>query len=274
MLSIILSSGPVTLYSLGFLMAIGAFLLSFISWRRLRELGLEEEKVLDFIIITLLFGFFFARLLFVLEHFNKFGLSFLRWFLFVRYPGFSFWGWILGFFLSLNWFARKEKWNLFRVADEITFGALPFLILIQLGQFLDGSGFGRFTNMPWGIYSPGSLLKRHPVSLFMAILLFLIWSLLIKTERHWRTWNWLKNRESGFVSLIALILTFLVSIPLAFLGDSKVYFYWLKIGLMVVFFILTTTFFYGRVGHSLKKLFIKKDEQNEEKQEEKQEENK
>lgn len=269
MLSVILSFGPVTLYSLGFLMAIGAFLLSFIIWRRLKDLGLKEEKVLDFIIISLLLGFLFARLFFLVEHFDKFGFSFSRWLLFVRYPGFSFWGWILGFFLSLRWFAKKEKWDFFRVADETTFGALPFLILIQAGQFLDGSGFGHFTGMPWGVFVPGSLLRRYPVSLFLATLLLLIWLLLLKVERHWRTWNWLKNKESGFISLMALMMTFFVSVPLAFLDDSKVYFYWLKIGLMVVFFILSTIFFYGYVGHSFKKLFAKKDEQNKEKREEK-----
>ena len=263
MLSVIFSSGPLTIYTLGFLMTVGVFLESFIIWRRLKDLGLKEEKVLDFIIVTLLLGFILARFLFIIQNFPKFGFSFPHWVLFMRYPGFSFWGWILGLVVSLRWFAKKEKWDLFRVADEVTFGALPFLILMQLGQFLDGSGFGRFTNMPWGIYSSGSLLKRHPLSLFAAILLLLIWFLLIKAERHWRTWDWYKNKESGFISLSAFTLVLFYNIPLAFLSDSKVYFYWLGIGITIVFFLISTAFFYARSGHSLKNIFAKKNVERE-----------
>jgi len=109
MLSVILSFGPVTLYSLGFLMAIGAFLLSFIIWRRLKDLGLKEEKVLDFIIISLLLGFLFARLFFLVEHFDKFGFSFSRLAFICSLSWFLFLGLDIRIFSSLRWFAKKKN---------------------------------------------------------------------------------------------------------------------------------------------------------------------
>ncbi len=256
MLSIIFSAGPVVIYVFGFLMAVGIFLESFVIWRRLRDLGIKEERVLDFIIMAIIIGLIFARLFFILTNFDKFGFIFTRWVFFLRYPGLSFWGWFLGTLISLKWFAKKEKWDFWQIADEVTFGFLPFLALMQLGSFLDGSGFGRSTYMPWGIYFPGTLLKRHPVSLFFAIGLFIIWFLLIKVERHWRTWHWYKSDKDGFIALAGLSLTLLIYIPLAFIGDSGLYLYWLEVLLTTALFLVVSISFYFRSGRTLRKRII------------------
>jgi phosphatidylglycerol:prolipoprotein diacylglycerol transferase len=258
MLSIIFSTGAFNLYTFGFLMAIGVFLEIFIIWRRLKELGLKEERVLDFLMVSLLLGLLFSRALFIIQNFHNFGWLPLRWVGFIRFPGFSFWGWVLGLIVSLSWFAKKEKWEFWRVADETVFGILPFLILFQIGSFLDGSGFGRTTNMPWGMYFPGTLLKRHPLSLFSALFLFAIWYFLLKVERHWRTWDWYKNKQGGFVTLSGLGLIFLTHLLLAFLRDSGVYFYWLGVGLTVIGLAITVVFFFINSGRSFAKNFLKK----------------
>ena len=258
MLPIIFSIGPVTLYTFGFLLAIGVFLKSFIIWRRLKDLGLKEEKVIDFIILSLLLGFVIARFVFILENWSIFGFQLTRWFLFIRFPGFSTFGWLIGVFLALWHFVKKERWNFWRVADEITFVVLPFLILLQMGSFLDGSGFGVPTSMPWGIYFPGILLRRHPISLFSAIFLFGVWFLLLKIERHWRSWEWYKSKEKGFISLVAFGSVFLINLPLAFLKESGIYFYWAEIILTLFGLIAIILFFYSRSGRSFKRIYAKR----------------
>jgi phosphatidylglycerol---prolipoprotein diacylglyceryl transferase len=263
MLPIIFSTGPVTIYSFGFLLAIGVFIKSFVIWRRLRDLGFKEEKILDFLILSLLLGFVTSRLIFILGNWQSFSFYFSRWFLFVRFPGFASSGWLLGFLLALWRFTRKEKWNFWRVADEITFGFLPFLILLQVGSFLDGSGFGRLTSLPWGIYFPGILLKRHPISLFFAISLLIVWVFLLKIERDWRTWRWYKSKESGFIFLVALFSIFLINFPLAFIKDNKIYFYWAEIILTLIGLIIIGSFFYLRSGRSFKKIYVKKEKEKE-----------
>ena len=130
---IIFSAGPVTIYSFGFLLAVGVFIKSFVIWRRLRDLGFKEEKILDFLILSLFFGLIFSRLIFIFENWSSFGFHLSRWFLFVRFPGFSVPGWLLGMLLALWRFVKREKWDFWRVIDEVTFGFLPFLILVQLG---------------------------------------------------------------------------------------------------------------------------------------------
>ena len=257
MLPIVFSAGPLTVYTFGFLLAVGVFLMTFISWRRLRDLGLKEEKILDFLIFGLLLGLVFSRLFFIAENWSNFGFHLERWFLFVRFPGFSVFGWALGFFLALWRFAKKEKWDFWQAADEVTFGLLPFLILLQLGSFLDGSGFGRVTTMPWGLYFQGVLLKRHPLSLFSAVFLLAIWFFLLKIERHWRVWEWYKSKQNGLIVLLALGLIFLVNFPLAFLKESGLYFYWAEISLTLLGLLGVSSLFYIRSGRSLKNIYDK-----------------
>jgi len=229
MLPVLFSLGPVTFYTFGFFLAVGFFLAAFIIWRRLKDLGFREEKIIDGIIVLAVCGFLVSRLFFIFQNWEDFGVFFARWFLFSRYPGFSFWGGITGVFLGLFWFSRRQKWDFWRVADEVTFGILPFFVLVQLGAFFDGANSGKPTNMPWGVFFPGSLLRQHPISLFMAIFLFLIWFFLLRIERQWRTWTWYKSQAPGFITLTSLGLMFFTNFLLAFLKETKLYFYWLEI---------------------------------------------
>lgn len=229
MLPVLFSLGPITFYTFGFFLAIGFFLAAFTIWRRLRDLGFKEEKIIDGIIVLAVGGLLFSRVFFILQNFEKFGVFLSRWLLVGRYPGFSFWGVIVGVFLSLFWFCKKQKWDFWRVADEVAFGALPFFVLVQLGLFFDGTSPGKPTSMPWGVFFPGSLVRQHPVSLFIAIFLFLIWFFLLKIERQWRFWDWYKSKASGFIFLTFLSLLFFANFLLAFLKETKLYFYWLEI---------------------------------------------
>jgi len=229
MLPVLFSIGPITIYTFAFLGAIGFLLSTFIIWRRLKDLGLKEEKVLDLIMLMVFLGLILARIFFVVQNLADFGLFTWQWFLIGRYPGFSFWGGLLGLFWALVWFVKKEKWDFWRVSDEVVFGLLPFLLLSQLGVFFDGSAIGKPTKMPWGVYFPGDLLRRQPVSLLFTLGLLLIWLFLLKIERHWRIWEWYKSKSDGFISLVFLTFLGLINLVIAFWRDTKVYFYWVEL---------------------------------------------
>ncbi len=248
MLPILFSVGQIKIYTLSFLIGVGFFLASFIIWRRLRELGLQEEKIIDLIIFSGISGIFSSRIFYIMENFEDFGFFFSYWFLIGRYPGFSFWGGIIGAFLAIYWFIKKQKWEIWKVSDEIVFGVLPLLVLIQLGSFFDGSGQGRPTNMPWGLFFPGSLVRRQPVSLFSSIFLLAIWIFLLKIERQWRDWEWYKSKAEGFITLIFFILFFALNFLLAFWKENRLYFYWLEIILYGICFFIALLVFYIRSG--------------------------
>ncbi len=249
MLPLLFSVGPINFYTLGLFLAVGFFLSAFFIWRRLRDLGIDEEKVIDLVLLAALVGLVFSRLFFVIQNISFLGFNPSHWFLLGRYPGLSFWGGVMGMTLALYWFSRRQNLDFWQIADEFVYGIMPFLILAQIGAFFDGSGFGKPTTMPWGIFIPGSLLKRHPLPLMMAIGLFLIWLLLLRIERHWRTWNWYKSKANGLITLLFGFLAMLLNFSIAFWRDNLLYWYWLEIGLsliLAIFFLVTIYFRSGR----------------------------
>ena len=250
---ILFTLGSVKFYTLGFLLAVGFFIGAFVVWRRLMELGLKEEKVIDLILWLVFWGLIFARLAFIAQNFDSFLFLPVRWLFWRRYPGFSFLGGLFGLGLSLAWFCRREKWDFWQIIDELVFGLLPFLTLFQLGSFLDGSEVGKPTSMPWGVFFPGSLVRQQPVALFAALGLFIIWLLLLQIERHWRMWEWYKSKASGFLSLFFLGLFFLLSFGLSFLKDSLTWVVYLESGLTFLALLVSITLFYRRSGRSLLK---------------------
>lgn len=255
---IFFSIGSVNVYSLGFLLAIGTFLSSFLIWRRLRELGIKEEKTIDFLLALSFLGLIAARIFYIARHFEQFGFFPTRWLLLGRYPGLSFWGGILGFGLALWLFSKRQKWEFWQIADELCFGLLPLLLLSQVGCFFDGCSLGKPTNMFWGVYFPGSFLRRQPVSVFATIFLFLIFLFLIWLERRWRLWIWYKSKASGFICLSFLALLFLANFILAFWRDSKLYFYWSEIFLSLMGLLATVVIFYLRSGRKFRRRNEKK----------------
>lgn len=234
------------------------FLTAFIAWRRLLELGLNEEKIIDFIIIGGGFSLLLSRIFFIAENFPQFGFQLERWLFFGRYPGFSFWGGLIGFWLGLLWITKKQKWDFWQVGDEVIFGILPLLVLVQIGYFFDGSLLGRPTGMPWGVFFPGNLVRRQPVSLFAALAIFLIWIFLRRIERQWRIWEWYKSKANGLLTLSFWSLLLFSNLMLAFLKESKLYFFWGEFSLSLFGLIVSLGLIYRRAGRNLKEDLWKK----------------
>lgn len=239
MLPVIFSLGNLNFYTLGFFLGIGFFISSFTVWRRLRQLGLKEEDIIDGIIFSTFLGLFLARIFFIFQYFSYFKLDFSRWFFILKYPGFSFWGGVGGVVLALILICKKKKWNFWRVADEVVFGILPFLILIKIAAFFDGSEQGKPTVLPWGIFYPGSLVRQHPVALYSAASFLLIWIFLLKIENKWRFWRWYKSQEPGFLFLVFLILSGFFNLGIAFLTDLEVYWFIIEICLSLLTVIIS-----------------------------------
>jgi len=238
MLPVLLAIGPITIYSLGVFLAVGFFLGCFITWRRFRDLGLEEEKILDAIILSTVGGLVLAKLIFVFGNFPAFS-------------GFSFWGGLAGFLLVFLWFTKSQNWDFWQLVDELTFALLPWTVLYQIGAFLDGSNLGKPTQMPWGVYFPGSLFRSQPIALFKAVAFFVIWIVILRIERYWRNWAWYKSKQNGLIFLIFSGLALLNNGLLDFWSVSGLYWFWAEVGLsllgitVVFFMILIRSGIYG-----------------------------
>lgn len=245
MIGVILEAGSFNLYSFTVFTALGFFIGSFILWRRLRELGLDEEKIIDNLLMSSVSGFIWSRLIYVLEN---------------GYPssGYSFWGAVGGFLASFFIIGKIWKWNFWQIADETVFAILPFAVLSQFGAFLGGVTPGNPTDMPWGVFFPGSLVRTQPVSLFMAISFSSLWIFFLKIEREWRTWDWYPSHQSGFVFLIFLLLGITVSLLIDFLIPSVLYLRMIKIAICFILLMGGVVAFIVRSGRQILTLKSKK----------------
>jgi len=93
--------------------------------------------------------------------------------------GMSFHGGMLGVFVSLYWFARKNNKTFFEVSDFIAPWVPIGLGAGRIGNFINHELWGRpmHTVMPWA-FDYGDHIARHPSSLYQALteglLLFII----------------------------------------------------------------------------------------------------
>jgi len=242
--------------SLAVLVTLGFFIAFFIVWRRLRELGTDEEKIIDAFLFSSLLGLISSRLLYIGLNYSVFGFNLIKWFYLQRFPGFSLWGALFGFLFGFYRFCQKERWNFLKVADELIFALCPFLILISLGSFLDGSNLGAETGMFWGIFFPADPVRRHPIALFQALLFFLLWLIFLKIERIWRSWSWYKSKKQGLLFLIFLIFSSLSQLSLAFLKPMGLYLVNSEKIASFLILVISLVFLYWFSGRKVKEDFM------------------
>lgn len=171
MFPVLFSIGSLTVSSFGFFLALSFLLGLFLVWRLARAWDLEEERVLDLILLTVLGSLAGARLYFVTTHLDFFTADLTRIILIPKYPGFSFWGGFLGGWLSLYYFARRFKIDFWHIADIASIGLLAGLILSDLGCFLGSCAVGAPSGLFFAVNMAGMIGKRFPVQILESLLL-------------------------------------------------------------------------------------------------------
>lgn len=267
MFPILLQLGPVYISSLGFFSFLGFLMGAFVFWRRGKEEGFDEDLILDLWIVSILAVFLFGRLIFCLTNPAAYNRQFLGYFDLTKLPGFSIFGAFLGMISSWLIFAKKQKWNFWKVADTAIFSFIIVQVLVRLGQFLDGSFFGKITSLPWGLHFPAVDGSRHPIQIYEILVLILLYWLLLKLECRYRLFHWYQDRRGearpGFLVLTYFLLYSLWRLGLEFARTSSLYFKGIAWEQALSFIIILGTIggFWIRSGRKLKInfSFLKKD---------------
>lgn len=180
MYPVLFSIGSVSLSSFGVFLAMGFLFGIFLVWRLTRAWDLDEEKSLDLILLTFIGGLIGARAYFVILNLPVFVSAPLNLILINKVPGLSFWGGILGGWLTMYIFARRFKMDFWQLADIALVGVIGGLILSDIGCFLGGCNIGIPSKTFFAVTMIGSLGKRWPIqvieSLFLSLSLVNIWS--------------------------------------------------------------------------------------------------
>jgi len=181
MYPILLSIGPLTIYSLWIFLAIAIFcsllVVNKLAKSRLVKLSFLAEKSL----LIFFSGLIISRLFFIIYNLDYFWDAvivqghYLELF-YIWDKGLSAWGGLLGIFLSIFILCRIEKEDFLAWSDIMSISVLFGMFFADIGAFLDGRNYGSPTDLPWGVLIEPSqyAIPIHPVQLYAAAYSLLI----------------------------------------------------------------------------------------------------
>lgn len=192
MYPVLFKIGPLTLYSLGLLWALAAFVAAWILRLELKRYGYNPELAANIVLAGAIAGLIGARFLFILEEWDSFKhapASFL-----VTGAGFSWYGGLLGGGLAASWVFKRHRVPLPKAAD-ISAPALALGYGIgRIGCFLAGDAtWGKVTDVPWAMAFPNAIagwvdpvtgapypagVRVHPTQLYEFIQSLIVFSIL------------------------------------------------------------------------------------------------
>ncbi len=100
--------------------------------------------------------------------------------------GFNFWGIVAGMIVYLYFAAKKNEENIGKWMDILALSFLAAIPFGHIGALLEGIGYGRETDLPWGIIFESSTVPYtvpiHPTQIYAivySVAIFLILKLIV-----------------------------------------------------------------------------------------------
>ena len=174
---ILFEVGNITIYSYGFLVALGFLVAILLILQETNRTNLEKNKIFDLLIIILLGGLFGARSLFVLLNWDYYSLNIFKVFA-LHEGGLAIQGGIIGGVVTGAIFMKLKKLPLFFTADIIAL-YLPLSQAIgRVGCLLNGCCYGKEIHCGLGLNFPSETVVRFPSQIcytiaFLILFLFL-----------------------------------------------------------------------------------------------------
>jgi hypothetical protein len=188
MLPYLLQIGPLKISTFGIFAVLAFITASFFLWKQLKE-DYSEEDILSFTIDLFLASLIGARLLYIIENLNFFGLNILNWFLWGKYPGFSLLGAIIGGGLLFYYWTKKKRWDLWLTFDKTVIAFFTIQLIGGIGLFISSAS----------MFDLARLITNFVLLGFSAYL-----------TKNYRKFIWYKSGKLGFVAGSCFGLYFLL----------------------------------------------------------------
>lgn len=238
---ILLSFGPIHLYSYGLMLVIGVMLSLFLMEREISRNNLWSKNALyDMVFTCVVSGLAGARIYYAIQNISWYSEHPLSIFA-VWEGGLIFYGGLIGSTLALILFFRIKK---IRPLDGFDF-MIPYVALTQafgrIGCFLNGCCSGSYCSFPWAVTFPEGPEHVHPAQLYESFYAFLLFFFLFKLYRH--------RRFSGQIFALYFIFYGMGRFAIEFARDGNpMWFFltwnqWISLGIILAGTIL---FIYGR----------------------------
>lgn len=205
MLPILLSLGPLKIYSYGLMLAGGLFLGLYFWWKMGRDEHFEEIELFDSFFISLIIFGIVGRIGYVLLHFDQVGTLY-RALAFLTFPGINVLSGLIGATIFVVMFARSQNWHEWKVLDSFAVVLSAVIAFSGIGGLLNGSIPGRAAS--WGLMYPGQDVARIPVDIWVFVWGVITFAVVSRVRKNFRFYGWYKGESSmaqeGLASLVFL----------------------------------------------------------------------
>ncbi len=188
---ILLSIGPINIYTYGVFIASAFFLGIGLAVKEAKKEGIDPQKILDLSFYILIAAIVGSRIFYVIINFRYFienPLEIIK----IWSGGLVFYGGFVIGIVVVIYFFKKNNMPLWKTADVIA-PSIPIGQAVgRLGCFFAGCCYGKPTNLPWGVTfsDPNSLAKLgvplHPTQLYSSLNGLIIFFILIIIRRYKR----------------------------------------------------------------------------------------
>lgn len=213
MLPILISLGPVKIYSFGVVMLLGFFLSLYFWWKMGRDEHWDEISLFDGFFLSSIVFLVFGRVGYVLLHMEEMGTLY-RSLAFLAFPGISAQIGIVAGAIFMILFARSQEWQVWKVMDSFVVALSILLVFAGLGGLLNGSNPG--LEASWGMMYPGESVARIPVDLWIFLWSIVTFATVSRVRKNFRFYEWYKGEASVAKEGLAALI-FVTSIGLYYL---------------------------------------------------------
>lgn len=207
MLPILVSLGPIKIYSYGLFLAIGLFLALYFWWKMGRDEHFDEIALFDSYFLSLIIFLVAGRAAYVVAHGSDFSSAYQILAL-LAFPGVNALIGIVAAVIFVILFARAHGWDTWKVADSVVVAMSLALMFCNIGGVLNGSNPGM--EVSWGLKYAGQDTARVPLDILMLVWSMITFGVVSRVRKNFRFYAWYKGEAStaqeGLAALIFVVL--------------------------------------------------------------------
>ncbi|OGP52636.1 MAG: prolipoprotein diacylglyceryl transferase [Deltaproteobacteria bacterium RBG_13_52_11] len=181
---VLFHSGWLTIYSYGFMIALGIMVGLFLARRQAAREGIDPNQIVDITFYVLVAALIGARILFVLMNFKEYAdnpINILK----IWEGGLVFYGGLVPAAAIGIWYIKRLGLPLWQVADIFAPSVAISHAFGRIGCFFAGCCYGEACALPWAVTftDPRSLAPQgiplHPTQLYSSLSLFALFAFLV-----------------------------------------------------------------------------------------------
>lgn len=151
----------------GIIIAIGFIIASLYLSKKVNQFGYTHDHLYDLLILCLPIGIICARIYYVIFQWDEYKSNPISA-LYIWNGGLAIYGGIIGSFITIYIYGKKNKLNIAGLLDVASCGIIIGQIFGRWGNFVNAEAFGSETNLPFGMSIDGGPTV-HPTFLYESL---------------------------------------------------------------------------------------------------------